>query len=387
MHVSASSMKVNINRLMVDPEFYLFDCSKNTEHSEFLIITEQLLELAPFIDSRLAPFARGQFSVSTRELAELVRHSPLPRPAQHFIFHHAFVCSTLLARCLSQSRAFFSLKEPHILRKLADLRRSKHHWSNGEPGSDWGRLLKTHLGLLSKNYSRGDTVIVKATNVANNLMPDILTDAPESKLVYMFCSLEEFLVSNLKKAEDTRQKIPALFHLTAADANFFSAYPAFRTAEERDFLEYCALLWLASNHNFLMQAEAAPPGRVCTLAMNAFLESPREVLSATSRFFGFNANASELDSMTANAVMQRHAKDPNLVYNKGSRERENAAIRLRFGKEISQTALWLARHCNPEDIYSRLEQLSLLAARNNHQAPTNMPGGLERPPVRISSRS
>jgi len=387
MHVAATSMKIGINRLMVDPEFYLFNCSEDTESSEFLIVTEKLLEIAPFIDIRLQPHARGQFTIPTRELAELVRHSPTPRPQQHFIFHHAFVCSTLLARCLSQSEAFFSLKEPHIIRRLADLRRSEHQLAGKNSDLLFGPLLSTHLKLLAKNYSRGEKVVVKATNVANNLIPDISRQFPDCRLLYMFCSLEQFLVSNLKKTTETREKIPALFRITAGDFDFYQRYPVFRETAGLNFLQYCTLLWLASNHNFLRQAESLPSQQFATLSMQDFLAAPRDVLDCTSRLFGHDANGAELDSMTSDAIMRRHAKDPNLSYDNLTRERENAAIRLRYGKEIAQAIRWLQPFCAQDKIHAELDGYSVLSGLPSPDRALPGTAGLQSSAVRISSHN
>lgn len=372
MHVSATSMKVNINRLMVDPEFYIFNFSEDTESSEFLIVTEKALDIAPFIDIRLQPYARGQFSVSTRELAELVKHAPGPRPELHFILHHAFVCSTLLARCLSQSETFFSLKEPHVIRRLADFRRSMKGLSPASGGMPFSQLLRTHLGLLAKNYSKGEKVVVKATNVANNLLPDLAAASAGSRFLYLFSSLEQFLVSNLKKAADTREKIPSLFRLTASDGDFYSCYPDFLKAENLSFLQHCALLWLASNHNVLNMARNLPPHQWATLPMQVFLESPRDAVSGVSRFFGHTATGMELDTMTSANLLSRHAKDPNLAYDHSTRERENAAIRLRFGQEISGTCRWLKPFCDPDTLYERLENQALTSTPPSVSHPVSV---------------
>jgi hypothetical protein len=112
MLVKTSEARVTIPALMFDPEFYVFDFAMKSGLTKFLIVDEAKLDQAPFIDSRFEPIAKGFFSMPTKDLFALERQHDIERPKPAFIFHHAFVCSTLLARCLNQADGFFALKEP-----------------------------------------------------------------------------------------------------------------------------------------------------------------------------------------------------------------------------------------------------------------------------------
>jgi len=359
MHVAANSMKVSIYQLMVDPEFYVFNYAENSRTSEFLIINEEMLALAPFVDNRLEPLARGQFTIETTQLDELVSHSPQVRPRENFIFHHAFVCSTLMARCLAQSDAFFSLKEPQIIRRLADLRRSGANGGNTGSSGEWERLFRTHLQLLAKNYARGESVVIKASNVANNLVPDVLNHTRESKILYMYCPLEQFLVSNLKKPDETRNKIPALLRLFARDGNFFGLHPGFRDIDALGFLQMCALLWLISNRNFLQSVLPGQRHRVRSLNVNHFLDSPRESLASVNRFFDHEAGEADLDRMTDKAVLGRHAKDPRKLFDAATRRKENEDVMHQQGASIARAVNWLDKAFGTREIYRELEAISV----------------------------
>ncbi|MEJ8565991.1 hypothetical protein [Elongatibacter sediminis] len=357
MLVAANQMKVSVNRLLADPEFYLFNYQAREGTSEFLIVNEELLGRAPFVDIRLAPFARGQFTISTADLTDLVGNEPGTRPRQHFIFHHAFVCSTLLARCLAESDAFFSLKEPQILRQLSDLKRESG--ANGELPRGWGRVLKTHLQLLAKNYSHGNQVVIKASNVSNNLVEDVIDHSPDSQLIYLHSSLPEFLVANLKKPGETRRKIPDLLARVAAYSDFLETCPQFRELGRASFLETCGLLWLASHYNFLHHCRAADNGRVRTLAMRDFLAEPAAVLTRVCRFFGHDPSPAELRRMTDDAILARHSKDPNQKYDEHTRSVENARVYRQHAAEISAVVSRLDPVTRELDIPARLEGMAL----------------------------
>ncbi len=357
MQLAASQMKVSIARLVADPEFYIFNYAEQNGTSEFLIVHQELLEQAPFVDNRLERFARGQFTIATTQLNELVDHLPQPRPGRHFIFHHAFVCSTLLARCLAESDAFFSLKEPHIVRRLADMQRTL-----SGPGlmeqRNWSRLLNTHLQLLAKDYSRGDKVVIKATNLATNLVPEILGHTPRGNCLYLYSTLEQFLISNLKKLRETQQKIPWLLQTFGQDSDFFRLHPMFSEFSRFSFLQQCALLWLLCNYNFLSSLPGHGIARVKTLAMDRFLESPRESLARVSAFFEHIPAEDELEQMCG-GVMQVHAKDPKLPYDAATRRRETNRIILQHRDDIERAGTWLAPQVEALDIYRRLEALAV----------------------------
>ena len=334
MLLNAHSMRVSVSRLMFDPEFYPFAWRPAEGCTEFLIVDEDLLHRAPFVDQRIAPHARGHFSIETRQLLELA--GQLPPARLSFVFHTAFCCSTLLARSLAACDAFFALKEPQLLRCLSDLR---HH--EGPPVNDWAPLLKTHLRLLTRPYVTGDHVVVKASNVANNLLPDVLRHLPRSRVVLLYGPLEDFLVSCLKKPGSTQAKIPALLARVAGYGDFLARFPQFADTRHLEFLQQCALLWLVQQHDALQHVRSEPE-RVLPLDFRSLLESPRETLCAVGRFLGHEPDRRDLQMMTGADVMGRHAKDPNLRFDASTRREENAAVQRAHRDAICSARDWLA---------------------------------------------
>jgi len=236
MLIPTKDFKVTASSLLFDPELYLFDFSPDLTTSKFLVVDEKKLDLAPFIDIHFEPLAQGQFSIPTKELISLEKMHGMKRPPSVFIFHHAFVCSTLMARCLNQIDAFFSLKEPWILRRLSDLKRAQRHQINDDY---WQQVFSSYLGLIAKNYHGGKSAVIKVTNVANNLLEDVLHYLPGHKILYLYSDLESFLISNLKKPQDTQTKMPGLARNFLADGNFSKKYPHFCNINQLNFLHVC----------------------------------------------------------------------------------------------------------------------------------------------------
>lgn len=354
MLLNVHSMQVSISRLMFDPEFYPFACRPSDGCTEFLIVDEDLLHRAPFVDQRIAPHARGQFSVDTAQLVGLA--GQLPPARLSFVFHTAFCCSTLLARSLAACEGLFALKEPQLLRCLSDM---KHH--EGPPVNDWAPLLKTHLRLLARPYSGGSHVLVKASNVANNLMPDVLRHLSRSRVVLLHGPLEDFLVSCLKKPDHTRAKIPALLERVAAYGGFLARFPQFSNSRQLEFLQQCALLWLVQHHDALEHARGAD-GRVLPLDFRRVLDQPRDTLGEVCSFLGHDPGSRDLEAMTSTGVMGRHAKDPNLRFDASTRRDENEAVLRTHRAAILAVRDWLDPVLEASSVENGLARLSQRSA-------------------------
>ena len=350
MLLNAHSMQVSVSRLMFDPEFYPFAWHPADACTEFLIVDEDLLDRAPFVDQRIASHARGQFSVDTAQLLELA--GQLPPARLSFVFHTAFCCSTLLARSLAACEAFFALKEPQLLRCLSDLRHRE-----GPPVNDWAPLLTAHLRLLARPYAGGGHVVIKASNVANNLLPDVLRHLPRSRVVLLHGPLEDFLVSCLKKPESTQAKIPALLERVTGYGDFLARFPQFADTRRFEFLQQCALLWLVQHHDALAHARSAAE-RVLPLDFRSLLDHPRETLQEVGRFLGHEPDSRDLLAMTGANVMGRHAKDLNLPFDAATRREENAAVQRTHRNAIHTTRDWLAPVVDASGIGSGFERLS-----------------------------
>jgi len=336
--INARQLRVAPHALMFDPEFYLFDFSPADKITKFLLVEEDKMRLAPFIDIRFEPMAQGSFCMSTFELLALERQHQVRRQSPCFIFHHAFVCSTLVARCLDQIDAFFCLKEPWIMRRLAD---TKRDWRTRIPPSQWGQLFSTFMMLLARPYESGRTPVIKATNVANNLFPDVLKYLPGCHSLYLYSDLKSFLVSNLKKPQETRDKLPGLAQIFIRDEGFDNAFSDHSTIESLSFLQVCALTWAASLFNFMTNVRKRPSDHVRTLDAGTFLENPEESLTRLVRFFGHQPSTKDLTAMTASEVIETNSKQQHQTYGKQERARENELVLKNNESAIEAAIAWI----------------------------------------------
>jgi len=338
MLVNAQDFKISVPALLFDPAFYVFDFEPKNEFTKLLVVDEAMLDKSPFIDIRFEPLAQAQFWVNTRDLFALEGQHDIPRPQPVFIFHHAFVCSTLLARCLNEIDAFFSLKEPWVLRRMADFKRTRRPIAS-DP--QWREMFCKYVMLLCRNFRGGRVPVIKATNVANNLLADVLQWMPGQGILYLYSDLESFLISNLKKASDTQQKMPALAQAFLGDGNFALKFPQIGEPSQMSFLQVCALIWLVNLHNFREVVERHGHGRVRSLDAQSLLQDLAANLGSLSRFFGHAPQPAELQRMMNPQVIQTNAKDQSKPYGLEQRLFETNQIRGRYGQELQSAIKWI----------------------------------------------
>lgn len=338
MLIKTTDFRITASALLFEPEYYVFDFALDSELTKFLVVEEEKLKLAPFIDVRFEPIAQGQFTVPTKELFSLERMHNTKRRPSVFVFHHAFVCSTLLARCLNQIDTYFSLKEPWILRRLADLKRTRAHVI---PRSQWRETFTCYLNLLAKNYKTGTTPLIKVTNVANNLLVDVLRYFPGQKIVYLYSDLKSFLVSNQKKPPDTQKKMSGLAAGFLSDGDFAQRFPHYSDLSSLSFLQVCALIWLVNLYNFRQSVEKFAPAQVKTLEMSDFLDDMGRSLNSLSNFFGYKATPAEIESMLDPGITKTDAKHQEIPYGRQSKHAEAAQVLGNYSVEIDRTIRWI----------------------------------------------
>lgn len=321
-----------------DPRYYLFDTLPQENRTRFLVTTENELGNAPFADIRFVPRSGEEVFFNTFELQRYSKRFSAQNRPVHFIFHHAFVGSTLLARCLNQSDAFFALKEPWILRRLAD---QKRQCRSAADKRRWQQHGKLYMRLLCKKYKTGETLVIKPTNVANNLVGDVCRWLPNARILYLYSGLEGFLISNLKKTDETKEKIPALTQAFIDDSDLRSRCRAITDFRQLDFLQTCAVAWLACLHGLASQERVIRGDRVRMLDVDSFLSSPELALTLVSRFFGRPPTTRQLNQMSSLSVLGVHAKaEDGSPYNVAQRTREYVQIFHAYRNAIEKTLYW-----------------------------------------------
>ncbi|MDX1515081.1 MAG: hypothetical protein R3174_15195, partial [Gammaproteobacteria bacterium] len=184
--------------VFVSPELYLQSFDLEAKSLSFTPMTAETYRSSSFLDQRIHKAQPVDARVDMLPFLETYeRFRPEPRPVG-FIFHTAFCCSTLLARCLQELRDTLVLKEPVPLRVLS------RHWFDPSTEDLCRRMGDLLAVLLSRRFA-GEAVVVKATSFCNNIMPELMDMHEGNRAVFIYSDLEESVASFLKSPASRRE--------------------------------------------------------------------------------------------------------------------------------------------------------------------------------------
>lgn len=308
---------------VADPRWFPVDLDPVTPRFAMLRIEETHVTGPAFMDNRLDVDFSAAVAVPLAALPEL----PAP-PRAAWLFHTSFCCSTLLARALQDAPACMVYREPLVLRRLSDAR------DRGMAVAPW---MAPTMRLLFRPWCEDGAVVVKPTHAALNIAADLLAATPGSRAVALLSSLDDFLVSNIKKTPETQAKVPALVERAVA-AGSLRHRLAGREIEPPSLLAAVALQWVAQRE-LLVDIDMQAPGRLRFIDASRILAD----LAGTARecldWWGLPVDAAALRARAA-VVAGVNAKQTTATYSARQREDEAAQLARMFARELGEARDW-----------------------------------------------
>lgn len=314
-----------------DPGWFPVDLHVPQRTFGFLQIDADVLERSAFLDTRIeAPLAEAR---PVAAAAVATGRSPA---RLGWLFHTSFCGSTLLARALHVAPVQVTLKEPLILRRLADARAA---------GWEIDGLVDVSVRLLARPWSADGSVIVKPTHAALNIAVDLMEAAPQSRGVLLSSDLEDFVVSNIKKTPDTQAKIPQLAERALRACSLGPRLPAAALAPP-DLLAAATLQWAAQRELAIDLIERVGAARLRLVDMSELLDDLSAATVACAAWLQGTAAPAALAERAAR-VASINAKAVGVPYDSHQRARDAAFIRQRFAREVDTALDWYSRHVRP----------------------------------------
>lgn len=299
----------------------------------FLRINETVLERSTFLDNRIeAPLHQAEW----RSLEEVAASVPQPAAPPMWLLHTSFCCSTLLARALHLPPSSVALKEPLILRRLADAQRA---------GWAIDPFLPPTVALLARPWHAGGRVVVKPTHVALNVAAALVEAAPGSRALAISTGIEAFLISNLKKPPATQQKIPELAQRALEASGLAARLPPAALAPP-DMWAVAALQWCAQRETLASIRTRIGDQRFRMIDADVLLEDLPGHVAAVADWFQLQPSATRLRSRVQ-AVSTVHAKSPGEIYDWTDRARETRYLLQQYGDDLRRTLAWAERWVYP----------------------------------------
>jgi hypothetical protein len=310
------------------PELFPFDLDQDSDQVSLIRLTEADYRRASFLDGRILSPHTPRRAVPWPLLEDGVAAARLEETAS-YIFHIGHVGSTLISRLLGAHPGVFALREPAILRTLAN-----SHWS----GPEFDRRLGSILKLLSRTFRSDQRAIVKATSFVSELAAQILARPSQPKAILIFAPAETYLATILGAPNSPKEaRMLAESRLRRLQA---------RIGEERWRLaqlsegEMVAMSWACEMTALAAAAEEAA-GRTLWLNFDHFLNERATSLACVFRQFGIESEAAEIDSTLSGPEMRRYAKAPEHAYDPSLRRRILEQAGREQSVEIARGVSWL----------------------------------------------
>jgi hypothetical protein len=277
-----------------------------------------------------------------------------------FIFHISHVGSTLLSRLLGLHHRFFSLREPAILRRLADpnQRLKNANVSEGNAAND---ATDVFLRLWSRVFQPGQRAVIKATSFVSEIADELLDRVSDSRALLIYVAPETFLKALLDGAmsDITGKAADRLNRLTSRLG------PNSWRAEEMSPGESVAQSWLCEMLA-LNSAALRFPARTYWLNFDRFLESPESGLASVLSHFGCSDSAAASRRIIAEPVMHQYAKAPECRFDRQTREGLLIRSEQRHREEIRKGLTWLDQAASTFHPVRDLLHFVSTASRRDH---------------------
>lgn len=324
-----------VQRLRASPELFPLALDPSTDRVDLVALQPVDYEKASFLDGRLAlpPAAQPAYS----ELAEAAAGLA---PACDFIFHVGHVGSTLLSRLLGQHGRVFSVREPQVLRTLAQAEAAGGPWR----GAQLEARTATFLGLFSRTWSPAKRALIKATSLVGEMAEPMLALEPAARAILMTAAPETYIATILGGPNSRLElRAAAAGRLQRLARRVGGAPWTFAAMSEG---ELAAMSW-ACEMAALAPAQARWPERTLWLDFDVFLAAPDEGLARALGALHGRADPAEVAALAGSAYFQRYSKAPEYGYGPDVRRAVLDQARRDEGPEIRRGLAWLesaARH-------------------------------------------
>lgn len=329
---------------LADPHYHLHRIDPAQDEVAFVPTTAGRLAGPSFIDGR-TDFAEGPPLVFPLSEALAAAPTPAAEP-DRFIFHVSFCGSTLLARLLEVSGQSFMLKEPNALVDIADWKRAT------DADRRLGPALNLARSCFRRRWSTGETVAVKPSNWANNLLEELTADPATIRPLFITMARRPFLTAILRGGRDRLAfTARAAAHLAPSvdggDALLRSA-----VAAASDPLGKAVHLALAALHiQTRLFAEAMKRGgwgQRHLLDAETIIANPAAAAQAANAVLGLGIDSAALAASAAKRAGE-NAKAPGATFSLDERRGEDDAVERHHGPTIDAALCWGEREFGSSD--------------------------------------
>jgi len=319
-----------------------------------ICLEEVAYRAASFLDQRLLRRGLTELRCGT-EVAQGAAAQLTPR--SHYVFHTGHVGSTLVSRLLGEHESLFCLREPAILRALAQEGSLPGPPLPAAPGLD----LTAMLSLLSRTWRPQQRAVIKLSSFLSEHATRILSVGDQPAALLMFTDPQSYLrgiLAGPNSRIESRMLAPSRLH--RLQKRLGERAGSLRPGSEGEQVAMSWLCEMAALHEAAQQHRS----RVLWVNFDAFLLEPHSGLEVMLRALGATASRRELEEVLAGPLMRQYSKAPEYAYDAELRRQVLESADSEHPLEIRRGMEWLGRLAQHHPL---VEEVLASAAREGRQ--------------------
>ena len=306
-----------------DDELFLVDMDRESYHRSI------------FCDTRIIGSTGKRAKVNFLDVYNRFVGQNLAQPELVYIFHIAHCGSTLLSRAMDIRSENLVCREPFELRNLAVEYASKDykHKSDGI----WQKRLELLTGLLGRKYKSDQPTVIKANVPVNFMIPPLMDASPGSKGIFLYHTLEDYLLSILK-SKDHQNWVSSITALIGHSADKVVGI----NAQQRAALSVPALaayLWLAQITIYSKMLNTYSD--TCSLNAEEVYNRPKSALKAAFDFVGQSVSPEKISTIVEGELFSHYSKIPTVKFDNTMRLNMREEQRILLADELLEARVWL----------------------------------------------
>jgi hypothetical protein len=315
------------DELGASPEWFPHELDLDQDRVSFIRLQKTDYEQASFLDARIVTPASIKKSLRWPDIEAAISAAHLTERCG-FIFHIGHVGSTLLSRLVGAHPGVFSVREPMVLRTLAQLPIAAE------------QPLAGCLKLLSRTFEPRQLAVIKATSFVSELSSSLVSRAAAPKAVMMFVSAESYFATILG-GPNSRQEARMMAPSRLARLHRRLGRQAWQLGSLSEG-ELLGVSW-ACEMSALAQAIHAAADRALRVDFEQFIGSPTTVLTDVLRHFNLEGSSQTVAAILGGPDMRRYSKAPEHPYDAQLRRDVLNQARAEHRAEIRRGLAWLDR--------------------------------------------
>ena len=332
--------------LINNSDFLAYKFNFNTENIEFLPISREEIRRVSALKLEYIDANRQLIPVPLSKLVTLLNNSntSLKEKPPRFIFHTAFCASTFLSRCLDVDGMCVNLREPQILLDAANAKRLQ--WQSKTTSLDYRQFPTLALLLLQKHASSAEKLIIKPINSVNNIIPELLQITAATNSLILFTDVKNFLLSTLRKGEEGKHVIRAMFDLLRCDFQHLSNLSTSSMIHMTD-LNIILTLWrlqIEQIENVLKNFSSS--GKIASLYGEKLISNPVGAVHAANHFLELQIPPQEIDNIVKSDILFKDAKTDGERFSVEKRKAVYQKLEDFYGIELDNGLNWMTKN-NP----------------------------------------